>query len=87
LGQQVIAATELPLLDDEGHLILTPEFILETRKRKLRSRVIKEYLVRWKDLLIEDITWEGEKILQHPVLQLLEDKQHLGGEDYNVPSQ
>lgn len=32
------------------------------------SKVIKEYLVQWKDLPLEDATWEGEMILQHLAL-------------------
>ena len=41
LEQQVIAATELPPIDDEVHLVLQPEAILDTRERHLRSRVVK----------------------------------------------
>lgn len=87
LRQQVTAAVELPPLDDEGHLVLELETILERRKRKLRSRTIKEFLVRWKNLLDEDATCESEHILEHPTLRLLDSKQHLGGEDYHVLSQ
>jgi len=58
-------------LDDKGHLILTPELILETWERKLRNKLVKELLVKWKDLLEEDATWENEQNLQPPVLQLL----------------
>eukprot|EP00253_Pinus_taeda_P032165 PITA_32165 len=83
---QILVATELPTLDDKGYLVLVPKAILETRERKLRNRVIEEFLVRCKALPNEDSTWEGEQILQHPTLQLLEDKQHLGGEDCDVPS-
>jgi hypothetical protein len=39
---------------------LVSEEILEVKERKLRNRTIKEYLVKWKDLPIEDATWEGE---------------------------
>lgn len=85
LGQQLITVMELPPLDDEGLLILELEAILETKERKLRSRIVIEYLVRWKNLSDEDATWEGEHILEHPALKLLGDKQHLGGEDCNVP--
>lgn len=42
LGQQVIATTKLPPLDDEGHLVLTREAILQERERKLTSRTIRE---------------------------------------------
>eukprot|EP00253_Pinus_taeda_P021881 PITA_21881 len=87
LGQHVTAATDLPPLDDEGHLVLEPEAILESKERKLRSRTIEEFLVRWKNLPDEDTTWEGKHILEHPALRLLEGKQHLGGEDCHVPSQ
>ena len=48
--------------------------------------MIKEYLAQWRNLLNEDATWEGEKILQHPSLLLLEEKKHLGGEECNIPN-
>jgi len=64
-----------------------PEAILERRERRMRSRTIKELLVRKKNLPDEDATWEGEHVLEHLSLRLLEDKQHLGGEDCHVPSQ
>ena len=71
---------ELPPMDDERHLVLQPEAIIDTRERQLRSSMVREFLVRWKNLPDEDATWESEKILQHPSLQLLEDKQHFAGE-------
>ena len=49
------------------------------QERKLRNRVILEYLVKWKELPMEDATWEGEQVLQHPSLQLLEAKQSQAG--------
>ena len=86
LGQQVIVIDELPPTDDEGHLVLQPEAITDTRERQLRSRIVREFLVRWKKLPDEDATWESEKILQHPSLQFLEDKQHFSGGDCNIPN-
>ena len=86
LGQQVTATEELLPTDDEGHLVLQPEAILDTWERQLRSMTVKEYLVRWGNLPNEDATWECEKILQLPSLKLLEDKQHFGGDDYNIPN-
>jgi hypothetical protein len=74
VGRHVISI-DLPPLKEEGQLILISEEVLETRERKLRNRSIKEYLIKWKNLPIEDVTWEGEEILQHLVLELLEDKQ------------
>ena len=35
LGQQVTVTKELPPTDDEGHLVLQPEAIIDTRERQL----------------------------------------------------
>ena len=86
LGQHVTVTNELPPTDDEGHLVLQPEAIIDTRERQLWNRTIWEFLVRWKNLPDEDATWESEKILQHPSLQLLEDKQHFARGDCNIPN-
>ena len=77
LGQQIVTSEILPPLDDEGHLTLVPENILKTRERRLRSKIIKEYFVQWKDLPSEYATWEYENILQHPNLKFLEDKKYF----------
>ena len=59
LGQHIAPSTELPHLDDEGLLVLIPEQILQVRERKLRNRVIREYPMKWKELPMEDATWDG----------------------------
>ena len=79
LGKHIAPSTELPPLYDEGLLILIPERIIHTRERKLKNRIIREYLVQWKELPPEDATWEGEQVLQHPSLKLLEEKQSQVG--------
>ena len=76
----------LPPLDDQGKLVLVPEAIIEFRERNLRRRTIREYLVKWKDLLVEDATWESEEILQHLELRLLVDKQFKEGQTVIFPS-
>lgn len=86
LGQQVKVSENLPPLDEEGKLAMIPEVILETRDRHLRNRTIREYLIKWHNLPLDDATWENEQILQHPELQLLVGKQHLGRGDCNVPN-
>jgi hypothetical protein len=50
-------------LDEEGQLILVPEEVLEVREKMIRKRSIKEYLIRWKNLPIEDATWESIQVL------------------------
>lgn len=54
----------LPSLDDEERVILEQEGIISTREKKLRSRVIKEYLIKWKDLPEEEASWETEAFRQ-----------------------
>ena len=63
VGQQIVTSFELPPLDDEGQLVLIQERILEVRERKLRNKIIRDYLVQWKDLPIEEATWEAEQVL------------------------
>jgi len=58
LGHNVTPSVELPPLDEEGKLILVPEAIIDTRERTLRT--IREYHVKWKNLPVEDATWENE---------------------------
>ena len=62
----------LPMLDDEGMIIWEPEVIIATRERRLHSRTLKEYLIRWKNFLDEDTSWETEQFRQqYPSLPLL----------------
>ena len=58
------AQTLLPMLDDEGRIIFELEYIITTRERRLRARVIKEYLIKWKNLPKEDAIGESEKFRQ-----------------------
>ena len=64
IGQHQQAQTLLPMLDDEGRIIFEPEYIITTRERRLRTRVVQEYLIKWKTLLDEDATWESEQFQQ-----------------------
>jgi hypothetical protein len=71
LGQQVAVTKELPPLDEEVQLILIHEDVLEVREKMLRNRSIKEYLIKWKNLPIEDASWESEQVLQHMIQNCL----------------
>jgi hypothetical protein len=84
MGQFISTSEELPPLDEEGQLELVSEEVLEFRERKIRSRVIRECLIRWRGLPVEDATWESEQVLEHPGLVLFEDKQFR--EERNVMS-
>jgi len=55
-------------------------------EHQLESRLVQALLEDKQFLLDEDATWEDEKILQHPSLQLLEDKQRSAGGDCNIPN-
>jgi hypothetical protein len=79
VGQFISTSKELPPLDTEGQLELVPKKVLEFGEQKLRSRVIRECLIKWRGLPVEDATWESEQVLQHPELVLLEDKQFREG--------
>jgi hypothetical protein len=79
MGNFIKKSEEIPPLDEEGQLELVLEEVLEFREPKLRSKVIRECLIKWRGLPVEDATWESEQVLQHPGLVLLEDKQFWEG--------
>jgi hypothetical protein len=85
IDKHITPIEELPPMDEEGQLVLIPEEILEFRERKLRKRSIGEYLVKWKNLPVEDATWEGEQLIQKIGSELLVGKQFLVGETVMFP--
>ena len=50
---------------------MIPEEVLDTREKRLRNRSTIEHLVKWKGLPLEDATWEGAHIFEHPNLHFL----------------
>jgi hypothetical protein len=67
-------------------LVLSPKNIVDVEEQRLRRIIIQEYLVIWRGFLVEDATWEGQQILQHPHLEFLEDKQSWEGRTVMSPS-
>ena len=55
---------ELVIMPSQGILEPQASRILDTCERILRSKVIREHLVQWKDYREEDTTWEDEAKLQ-----------------------
>ena len=47
LGQHQSAQTTLPIVDDEGKLVLEPEAIINIRETRLRSCIIKQFKIRY----------------------------------------
>jgi hypothetical protein len=86
IGKHILPIEELPPLDEEGQLILILEEILEVSEKRSRKRSIKAYLARWKNLPIEDATWESEQVLQETGSKLLVGKQFLVGETVMSPT-
>ena len=69
IGDKIPFQTIFLDLDEEGKVILEPEKISKTRTKQVRNWVIIEYLIKWKNLLVEDSTWEDESFIQkHPRL-------------------
>ena len=64
IDEKITVKTIFPRLDEEGKIILEPEAVTKTRNRQLQNRSILEYLTKWKNLPIEDSTWEDESFIQ-----------------------
>jgi phosphoribosylformylglycinamidine (FGAM) synthase PurS component len=60
VGQHVTTNEEFTLVVEEVQLIFIPEEILDMKEKMLINRIIKEYMIKWKNLPIEDATWEAE---------------------------
>ena len=55
---------EVVIIPSQGILEAQADRILDTRERNLRSKVIREHLISWRDYPEEDATWEDEAKLQ-----------------------
>ena len=46
-------------MDDEGKLILELVMVLGVREKRSRNKILLEYLMKWKNISLEDEMWEG----------------------------
>jgi hypothetical protein len=69
IKNKIPVQTILLEINEQGKIILDLEIILEKRINQLRNRAIIEYLVKWKNLIVEEVTWEDDLFMQkHPWL-------------------
>ena len=64
---------------DYAHIMLALE-------EQFMMLLLVEHLAYDEDLILDDANKEGGEVIQLLPYQLLEDKQHFGGEDYNIPT-
>ena len=86
ITDKLLVQTILPKLDEEGKIILEPKEITKIWIAQLRNQLILEYLVKWKNLPMEDSTWEDDSFIQKH-LELLQywGKQFLKGRGMLIP--
>jgi hypothetical protein len=63
LGDYPLTTVELPLIADNGDILIKPAVILDTRWIKKGSRFVEESLVKWKQLPDDDATWKNAREL------------------------
>jgi hypothetical protein len=60
IGDNIPVQTIFPEINEEGKIILEPETILEARIKQLKNRAITKFLIKWKSLQVEEVTWKYE---------------------------
>jgi hypothetical protein len=66
---------KLPMLDEEGILILNPKGILEFRTKVLHLRSFNEYLIKLRNLPEYKETWENKDFISiHSSLSMLQEQ-------------
>ena len=60
--------------------------LMMTLEEQFMMYWLGEHFAYEEDLILDDVTNGGVEELQHSPYQLLEDKQHFGGVEYNIPT-
>jgi len=85
-GETIIANSDLPLMADDGDLLIELEVILDTRWVKQRSIFIEESLVQCKRLPVDYATWENSQELCDKFINInLKDKVSVTGGSIDKP--
>ena len=50
-------------IDKSGLFVVTPDFLIEARTKRLRGREVREYLVKWTNYPVEEATWVSHEEL------------------------
>ncbi|KAH0737522.1 hypothetical protein KY290_036227 [Solanum tuberosum] len=78
LGTPDQQVTPIDLLDHSSSLMLSPESILDSRTITKGAHPVRQFLIKWQGLPLEDATWEDSHSLRQRFPDLnLEDKVHL----------
>ncbi|KAA8532224.1 hypothetical protein F0562_032251 [Nyssa sinensis] len=86
VGEHTTPPNEFPPVSEERVILLEPQHILDTRWVKQGSTFVKESLVQWKHLPIEEATWENTPLLLDQFSNVdLEDKNPSGGGSVDEP--
>ena len=59
MGNEIVQATPLPPLSEQGQPIVEPEEVLATRSVLNKGRDQEQVLVKWRHLSAENATWEA----------------------------
>ena len=63
IGDKIPIQTIFPKLDEEVKFILKPKKISKTRTKQIQTWVINEYLIKWKNLPIEESKREDDSFI------------------------
>jgi hypothetical protein len=68
----MLVQIELLELDEEDKLLFEPEKVIDQCSLSLKNRTIIEYLIKSKNMPLEEDTWENEQFMKkRPQLQAL----------------
>jgi hypothetical protein len=64
LGAKVVPSPELPLIDSQGNIQVTPELIMPRRVIPRNNVAVVQWKIKWVNLPKELATWEDETFVK-----------------------